>query len=99
MILPVKNPRVTQIYGKVNPSYRKGYHTGIDLVADPSDKAIYNIKPGIVLKIGYDPKGWGNYVIVRQDDGHDVLYAHLYQVFVAENKRVALGDSIGIQGS
>lgn len=104
--LPVKNPRISQEYGRKNEGYRKGYHTGIDLVADPSDKAIYNVGPGKVIvaryapgKKGANPEGWGNYVIVRQDDGHDVLYAHLYQVFVSEGKKVNAGDSLGIQGS
>jgi hypothetical protein len=105
-MLPVQNPRISQEYGRKSSDYRKGYHTGVDLVADENDKTVYNINPGVVIrsrfisgKKGADPDGWGNYVIVRQDDGHDVLYAHLYQVFVAEGKRVASGDSIGIQGT
>lgn len=106
MMLPVTDPKVSQEYGRINSNYRKGYHTGIDLVASPNDKMIYNVAPGTVIRARYssdrkgaDPSGWGNYVIVRQDDGLDVLYAHLYQVFASEGQRVTPGDSIGIQGS
>jgi len=97
--LPVKNPRISQEYGRVNPVYRKGYHSGLDMVADENDKGIENINSGAVLKTGYDAKGWGKYVIVRQVDEHDVLYGHLYQAYAKEGQRVGIGDSIGVQGS
>lgn len=104
--LPIKNPTVSQLYGHKNSIYRKGYHSGIDLVADEKDKIVYSIAPGKVIRARYAPgpkgadaKGWGNYVIVRQDDGKDVLYAHLYKVFVAEGQQISPGDSVGIQGS
>lgn len=104
--LPVKNARISQEYGRKNPQYRKGYHTGIDLVADGSDKSIYAVGGGTVIRArfaagvkGADPQGWGNYVIVRQTDGHDVLYAHLAQVAVIQGRLVAVGEKIGLQGS
>lgn len=105
MMLPVKNPRISQIYGRKSAGYKKGYHSGIDLVADEKDKIIYAVAPGIAIRSRYapgkgaDPSGWGNYVIVRQDDGHDVLFAHLFKVLVKEGDRVAPRAHIGIQGS
>lgn len=105
-MLPVKNARVSQEYGRKDSQYRKGYHTGIDMVADGTDKGIYSAGPGLVLRArfapgakGADAAGWGNYVIVRQADGHDVLYAHLAQVAVTAGQLVISGDKLGIQGA
>ena len=105
-MLPVKNPRVSQEYGRVNPKYKKGYHSGIDLVADKSDNGIYSIGKGKVIVSRYtagskgaDPTGWGNYVVVRQEDGKDILYAHLFQVYVKTGQVIEAGKGIGIQGS
>ncbi|MCR4442764.1 MAG: M23 family metallopeptidase [Peptococcaceae bacterium] len=105
-MLPVKNGRISQEYGRKNSQYRKGYHPGIDVVADGADKSIYAVSPGVVIRArfspgskGADPTGWGNYVIVRQVDGHDVLYAHLAQVAVTAGQLVVAGDKLGIQGA
>lgn len=104
--LPLKNPRISQEYGRKNASYKKGYHTGIDLVAGENDKYVYAVAPGVVLRArfspgpkGADPSGWGNYVIVRQKDGHDVLYAHLSQVLVVPGVEISEGEALGLQGS
>ncbi len=105
-MLPVKNARISQEYGRKNPQYRKGYHTGIDMVADGPGKDIYAIGLGTVIRArfspgakGADPTGWGNYVIIRQADGHDVLYAHLAQIAVTAGQMVIPGDKIGLQGA
>lgn len=105
-IIPMKNARISQEYGRISTKYKKGYHTGLDLVADGTDKGVYNISPGAILRArfspgskGADPTGWGNYITVRQDDGHDVLYAHLAQIAVTQGQRVAPGDKLGLQGS
>jgi murein DD-endopeptidase MepM/ murein hydrolase activator NlpD len=104
--LPLKNPRISQEYGRKSTSYKKGYHTGIDLVAGENNKYVYSAGSGTVLRARYqsgpkgaDPSGWGNYVIVRQKDGHDVLYAHLSQVLVAPGVQISEGEALGIQGS
>jgi len=103
-MLPIKKGRVSQEYGRPDAQYRKAYHSGIDLVAD-GDKNIYAAAPGEVIRSRYsvkadgaDPNGWGNYVIVRQDDGKDVLYAHLNVTDVPKGSRIAAGDMVGLQG-
>jgi murein DD-endopeptidase MepM/ murein hydrolase activator NlpD len=103
-MLPVKNGRVTQEYGRPG-KYKKGYHTGIDLVAGESDKYIYSVGPGVVVVAKYapgkgaDPDGWGNYVIVRHQDGHEIIYAHLASVLVQAGMILGPGHGIGLQGS
>jgi murein DD-endopeptidase MepM/ murein hydrolase activator NlpD len=105
-MLPEKNPRISQEYGRKNSTYKKGYHPAIDMVADGPDKGIYAVRPGTVVRArfapgekGADPTGWGNYVIVKQTDGHDVLYAHLSQISVTLGQLVVTGDKIGLQGA
>lgn len=104
-MLPLKNSAVTQPYGKKNSRYSKGYHTGIDYAARGQDKSIYSVTDGQVIRAkfapgakGADPKGWGNYIIVRHD-GHDLIYAHLASVAVVQGMQVKAGERLGIQGS
>lgn len=106
MNLPSKNPRITRVYGYKDKGYRKGYHTGIDLVTRSSDKSIYAVAAGFVLRArfapgrgGANPSGWGNYIIIRQDDGYDVIYAHLAQLAVVQGQRIEANEKVGIQGS
>lgn len=102
--MPLKNYRISQEYGRKNQAYRKGYHTGVDLVAI-GDATIHSVGTGQIFQVrfapgrGADPNGWGNYVIVRQGDGHDILYAHLSQISIQVGRKVNRGDKIGIQGS
>lgn len=104
-MLPLKNSEVTQPYGRINPAYGKGYHTGIDYASRGQDKSIYSVTDGQVIRAkfapgakGADPKGWGNYIIVRHD-GHDLIYAHLASVAVVQGMQVKAGERLGIQGS
>jgi murein DD-endopeptidase MepM/ murein hydrolase activator NlpD len=106
MILPLKNSETTQPYGRINPAYRKGYHTGIDYAARGQDKSVYAATAGTVIRArfaagskGADPNGWGNYVIVRASDGHDLIHAHLASVAVVQGMTVKAGERLGIQGS
>lgn len=105
-ILPMKECMMTQEYGRKNSTYKKGYHTGIDYAARGNDKSIYAVTNGIVIRArfapgskGADPKGWGNYVIVRTADGHDLIHAHLSSMAVIQGMTVAPGERLGIQGS
>lgn len=99
---PIKNARITQEYGRKSMRYKKGYHTGIDMTGD---KEVRSIGSGVILRSEYaagrgaDPDGWGNYVIVRQHDGHDVLYAHLDKTLISLGQTVTDGDTIGVMGS
>ena len=105
MVKPLTDFVVTQKYGLINRSYSKGYHTGIDYAARGADKTVYVVKTGEVVQArfatgnkGADPKGWGNYVIIRCD-AYDVIYAHLAQVSVVKGMKVKAGERVGIQGS
>ena len=80
-------------------------HEGIDFA--PKQKggdALYvrASQRGIVDKIGFDAKGYGNYVRVVHDWGSDRFvswYGHLAQALTHENAYLNIGDPIGIAGS
>lgn len=105
-ILPMKDCELTQDYGQKNQAYKKGYHTGADYAARGADKSVYAVAAGVVIRArftagarGADPKGWGNYVIVRTADGYDLIHAHLALSAVTQGMVVAPGERLGIQGS
>lgn len=106
-MLPVKNSKITCVYGKVNPELwkAKGYHTGIDFISLSNDLNIYSVLEGVVIEArsalgkGADPTGWGNYVIVRVKDKWDLIYAHLSSLNVSKGQYISEGTILGIMGS
>lgn len=93
--------KITKLYGTPPPAgvhYALGYHSGVDLVG-LDDKTVRAIAPGSVYRIGYDPDGWGNYVVIRQADGRYAIYCHLAVVKIAAAAKVTPGQAIGIEGA
>lgn len=102
MTLPYEGKiRVTKLYGTPPPkgfTYAAGKHSGIDLVGVNS-KQVHAIAAGTVIRSGYDPSGWGNYVVVEQLDGYSCIYAHLNKRNVKVDEKVKAGQAIGIEGN
>ena len=102
MKLPYKGKvRMTKLYGTLPPkgyTYATGKHGGIDLVG-VEDKTIYAIAGGSVIRANFDPTGWGNYVVIRQEDGYYCIYAHLAKISVKLREKVDAGQEIGIEGA
>lgn len=73
-------------------------HKGVDIAA-PQGTSVYAAAEGAVLRIGYDPAGYGNFVEMRHPNGMTTLYGHLSRVDVASGDRVAPGARIGLVGS
>lgn len=71
-------------------------HDGIDLnyVYDP----VYSVIKGLV-KVGWEPTGYGNYVMISDGGGLDVIYGHLSEVHVTTNQQVVPGTPLGISGN
>ena len=79
-------------------------HTGEDY-AMPVGEPLAMIAPGVVYDVGMmgdanDPggpngtnSGYGNFVVVKLDDGMYVRMAHLDKVFVTEGERVGAGSA------
>ena len=90
---------ITLGFGEEYPGlYNKGEHKGIDFGC-PSGTPILASADGIVVRVGYEPKGYGNYVLIQHDDMSGTLYAHLSHVMVEKLMRVKKGEQIGMSGS
>ena len=80
-------------------------HEGIDFAPRQATKETLLVRAsqrGIVDKIGFDRKGYGNYVRVAHQWGSErfvTWYAHLAEARVRENSYVNAGDVLGVAGS
>lgn len=98
-MLPMRNAQITFTFKSPPPpgvKYAKGYHSGIDMIS--GDKLIYAPVAGTIIERGYDPPGWGNFVILRSQ-GHDLIFAHLASFYVVRGQNVAAGDKLGVMGA
>ena len=88
--LPLDFISVTSRYGFRNDPFKKcsTFHDGIDLECNM--RHVYSMLPGIVKKVVYSKKGYGNRVIL--DYGHiQCLYGHLAAITVREGDEVCAG--------
>ena len=72
-------------------------HTGIDLAAKLGT-AVYSATAG-TARVGFDPNGAGNYVVVNVDAHARVIYCHLSAIGVVNGQAVTAGQVIGTLGS
>lgn len=88
---------VTQTFLNPNSKYASGLHLGVDLVG-LEEKNIYAIEDGIIFSAGYE-KGFGNTVIVLQQDRYYTRYSHLESIEVKVKQPVFSGSTkIGAEG-
>jgi len=73
------------------------YHSGIDLGA-PTGTPIAAAASGQIVLVSAGG-GYGNYVVIRHDDGSETLYAHLSQTYVVQGQWVAQGEAVGAVGA
>ena len=93
--------RITKLYGTPPPKgvkYSTGRHSGIDLVG-VDDKLVRAVLGGTVFRAGFDPDGWGKYIVVKQTDGLFAIYCHLSKAHKATNQTVKEGEWIGNEGA
>ena len=76
--------------------YRYHYGTDIKVLTGDTIRCSWD---GKVRIVNYEPKGYGNYVVIRHDNGLETVYAHLSRVFVEENERIYSGEVIGLGGN
>ena len=93
-----KDFRISSKFGyRIHPVYKtKKFHGGIDLAA-PKNTPVYSVKAGIVIHSGF-VRGYGNYIIVKHDDGYKSAYAHLNTIKVKKGNQVNKGVVIGSVG-
>ena len=77
---------------------RYRYHYGIDLKLQTGD-SVRAAFDGQVRIVGWDPRGYGHYVVLRHTNGLETVYGHLSTPLVDENMRVYSGETIGLGGN
>lgn len=75
---------------------RYGWSHAID-IAGGGD--VVSAADGVIEDVGYQKNGFGNYVVIRHDDGNRSLYGHLKSVSVKKGQRIAALKKIGVMGS
>ena len=78
-----------------NP-YQSYNHAAIDIVPNESFN-IYSAYDGEVITNSYRNDN-GNYLVIKQDNGYYILYAHLSEKLVNVGEQVKKGQLIGIMG-
>jgi murein DD-endopeptidase MepM/ murein hydrolase activator NlpD len=102
-IQPVNNDdlkRVGSGFGyRIHPIYKTSMmHAGIDFTA-PIGTEIYATGNGIIAKVEYNGRGYGNNVIINHGFGYQTLYGHMSRFAVRPGQRVSRGDLIGYVGN
>lgn len=95
-IRPVIGGKLTSGYG-YRESYRR-VHRGVDISLKVGD-AVRASLPGVVGRIGYEPGGYGHFVILVHGGGVETRYAHLSRVTAVLGEEVVAGQGIAIGGN
>ncbi|MDO5446263.1 MAG: peptidoglycan DD-metalloendopeptidase family protein [Prevotellaceae bacterium] len=92
--MPTTSRKITSNFGS-----RWGrQHKGLDVkvyVGDPIRAAF----SGRVRVVRNEPRGYGNFVVIRHDNGLETVYGHLSKHLCHENQEVRAGDIIGLGGN
>ena len=77
---------------------RSRMHKGTDIKVQVGD-SIRSAWPGQVRIVGWDPRGYGYFVVVRHDNGLETVYGHLSRPLVDEYEMVPAGYVLGLGGN
>lgn len=98
---PVKSTRITSRFGmRFHPiKNRWRLHAGVDIGV--AYQPVYAARSGVVLRVAWDPDGYGQYVDIQHEQGYMTRYAHLSRgkVYVMPGQRVQAGQLIAISGN
>lgn len=73
-------------------------HKGLDIKVYIGD-TIRAAFSGKVRIVRYERGGYGNYVVIRHNNGLETIYAHMSKNLVNENQVVRAGEAIGLGGN
>ncbi|KAA6348267.1 Murein DD-endopeptidase MepM [termite gut metagenome] len=93
--MPTKS--LTRITSPFGPRRRR-MHNGIDLKVYIGD-TIVAVFDGKVRIVNTERRGYGNYVVIRHNNGLETIYGHLSKQLVEENQEVKAGEVIGLGGN
>lgn len=99
MDFPVKDPAVTQRYGKTTFTRWYSFHNGVDF-GIPTGTKILAAAAGKVVATGDCGRyAYGKWVAIDHGNGLVTLYGHLSQQKTSKGKSVKKGDTIGLSGN
>ena len=73
-------------------------HYGVDF-ATPIGTKVLSTDIGMVRHVGWEPSGYGLYIIIRHGNGVETIYAHLSRVFVKRGDSVQCAEVIALSGN
>ena len=91
---PADSNRVTSKFGP----RRNRFHYGTDIKVRIGD-SIRCAWDGRVRIVGYDPRGYGYFIVIRHENGLETIYGHLSRLLVEEDERVFGGEVIALGGN
>ncbi|EOF57256.1 phage minor structural protein [Enterococcus hirae EnGen0127] len=102
-ICPIQKPvTVTSECGWRTSPINRGqeFHNGIDLVNGNPNTPIFAALDGEVVQAGANYYDWyGNYVVIKHNNGKWTGYAHLSRIDVSVGQKVQKGAQIGLMGT
>lgn len=94
--MPTPSRVITSNYG-----YRASFgrmHKGLDIKVYIGD-TIVSAFDGKVRVVSYEAKGYGNYVVIRHENGLETIYGHLSKHLCKTGDVVKAGQPIGLGGN
>ena len=94
--MPTPSRNITSRYG-----YRAAFkrvHKGLDIKVCTGDTIVAAFD-GKVRVVRYDEGGYGNYVVIRHNNGLETIYGHLSKQLVCGDQMVKAGEPIGLGGN
>ncbi len=94
--MPTPSRLVTSKFG-YRPRFRR-QHNGLDIKVYVGD-TIYAAFDGKIRVVKYERGGYGNYIVIRHNNGLETIYGHLSKWLVDVNEEVRSGQPIGLGGN
>ena len=92
--MPTANTKITSKFGP----RRRRMHNGLDVKVYIGD-TIRAAFDGKVRMVKYERRGYGQYVVIRHNNGLETVYGHLSKQLVKEDDYVEAGQVIGLGGN
>ena len=92
--MPTSNTKITSKFGP----RRRRMHNGLDVKVYIGD-TIRAAFSGKVRMVKYERRGYGQYVVIRHENGLETVYGHLSKELVKEDQYVEAGEVIGLGGN
>ena len=89
------------VHGQITSEFgprRYRFHYGVDLRLKVGD-SVRSAFSGKVRIIDYEARGYGNYIVIRHNNGLETVYGHLSAVLVTLNQNIKAGQLIAYGGN